>query len=186
MKIMHVTAARGLAVLAAVVAVAAGTTAAVAASASSASAAPACPASHLRVWIALPGDAAAGSVSYALQVSNISKSSCSLFGFPGVSAMSDEGKQLGNAAARDHSYAAKTVTLSPGRTAHFLLKISNAMNFQQSACKPVNAAGLRVYPPNTAKASFVPLTFKACSKQGTQYLFTRVVRPQAGIPGFSQ
>jgi Domain of unknown function (DUF4232) len=185
-KLVHLTAARALAVLAAVVAVALGTTAAVAASAGSASAAPSCSASQLRVWIGLPGDGAAGSVAYELQISNVSKARCSLFGFPGVSAVSNRGKQLGSAAARDHSFAAKTVTVLPGRTAHFLLKITNVLALQQSTCKPANAAGLRVFPPNTTKSSFVPLAFKACSKKGPRYLSTRVVRSQAGIPGFSQ
>jgi Domain of unknown function (DUF4232) len=185
-KLMHLTAARALAVLAAVIAVAIGTTAAVAASAGSASAAPACSASHLRVWIGLPGDGAAGSVAYELQISNVSKVRCSLFGYPGVSAVNNKGSQLGSAAARDHTFAAKTVTLFPGRTAHFLLKITDVLALPPATCKPANAAGLRVFPPNTAKSSFVPLAFKACSKKGPRYLSTRVVRPQAGIPGFSQ
>ena len=186
MKLMHLTAARALAALTAVIAVALGTTAAVAANTGGASAVPACSASHLRVWVGLPGDGAAGSVSYELQISNISRARCSLFGFPGVSAVNNHGKQLGSAAARDRTFAAKPVTVSPGGTAHFLLKITNVLVLQPSACKPANAAGLRVFPPNTARSSFVPLAFKACSKKGPRYLSTRVVRPQAGIPGFSQ
>jgi Domain of unknown function (DUF4232) len=185
-NLTHLTAARAIAVLAAVIAVALGATAAVAAHTGSASAVPACSASQLRVWIGLPGDGAAGSVAYQLQISNVSKSRCSLFGFPGVSALNSKGKQLGSAAVRDHSIAASTVTLSRGVTAHFFLRITDVLALQPSTCKPVNAAGLRVFPPNTTKSSFVRLAFKACSKKGPRYLSTRVVRPRAGIPGFSQ
>lgn len=187
MKLMHLTAARALAVLAAVIAVALGATAAVAADTGSAGAAvPSCSSSQVRVWLGLPGDAGAGSVVYELQISNVSKSRCSLFGFPGVSAVNSKGKQLGSAAARDHTFAATTVTLLPGRTAHFVLKITNVLNFPPATCKPVNAVGLRVFPPNTTKSAFVELAFKACSVKGDRYMFTRVVRPQAGIPGYSQ
>lgn len=184
MKLLPTRAARIAAAL--TVALAAGATAAVTAAgtgAAAAAAAPACTASQVRPWIGLPGDGAAGSVAYELQLSNLSKSSCSLFGFPGVSAVNSKG-QLGSPAARDHTYAAKTVTLGPGATAHFLLKITNVMDLQ--GCHPVTATGLRIFAPNTSKSSFVPFTFKACSTKGIRYMFTRVVRPKAGIPGYSQ
>jgi hypothetical protein len=138
------------------------------------------------VWRAAPGDGAAGSFFYELQFSNTSATPCTLRGFPGVSAVDRSGHQLGSPAGRDHRFAPSTVVVRPGRTAHVLLRIVDVGNLSAATCQPVRATGLRVYPPNTSRAAFVPLTFRACSRKGPIYLFVRTVRPRAGIPGYSQ
>jgi len=48
---------------------------------------PACTSGNTRVWIGLPGDGTAGTTFYQLEFSNIGRSACSFFGFPGVSAI---------------------------------------------------------------------------------------------------
>src|SRR5215470_15998251 len=65
-----------------------------------AAAAPSCATSSLRVWLGVPGDSAAGHTAYQLELSNISGRACTLFGFPGVSAVAAGGRQLGTPAAR--------------------------------------------------------------------------------------
>src|SRR5215472_4306894 len=63
---------------------------------------PACATSGLDVWLNTQGNGAAGTIYYQLEFTNLSGSSCTLFGFPGVSAVSLTGTQIGNAAFRDH------------------------------------------------------------------------------------
>jgi Protein of unknown function (DUF4232) len=147
---------------------------------------PSCPTSHLRVWRSAPGDGAAGSFYYELQFSNVSAKPCTLRGYPGVSAVDSSGHQLGSAASHDPMFAPTTIVVRPGRTAHAVLRITDVNVFPPATCKPVRAAGLRVFPPNTSRSAFVPLAFHACSQKGTGYLSVRTVRPRAGIPGYSQ
>ena len=61
----------------------------------------------------------AGTTFYPLKFVNKSKSSCTLRGYPGVSAVGKKGKQIGNAAKRIPSKY-RTVTLGPGQAAELL------------------------------------------------------------------
>jgi len=63
-----------------------------------AASAPGCATSDLMVWLGIPGDGTAGSTYYELELSNISHHTCTLFGFPGVSAVNRSGAQLGSPA----------------------------------------------------------------------------------------
>jgi len=138
-----------------------------------ASAAPgttACASSGLVVWLNTESDGAAGSIFYNLELTNLSGHSCSLTGFPGVSAIDLNGNQLGSAASRDTTHPSKTITLAAGATATAVLRIVEAGNFPSSNCGEVTAAGLRVYPPNRTAAKTIPFPFEACSKSGEIYL----------------
>ena len=147
---------------------------------------PACPTGHLRVWRPAISDGAAGSVYWELELSNVSSTTCSLTGYPRVMAVDGSGHQLGRGASHDARFAPSAVVLRPGTTAHALLRVTDVDNFSTSDCQPATAAGLRVYPPGATAAAFVPLRFKACAADGPVYLSVRVVRPRAGIPGYSQ
>lgn len=147
---------------------------------------PHCRTSQVAVWLGLPGSGAAGSTYYELQFSNVSGRTCSLFGFPAVSAVTRGHHSLGSPAARDRAFAPSTVALAPGATAHAVLRVTNVDVFSPSACRPVKAAGLAVYPPKQTTAAVVPFPLRGCAKKGTVYLSVRTVRPQAGIPGYSQ
>lgn len=150
-----------------------------------AASAPACVTSNMRVWLGVPGEGALGSVYYPLELSNVSSQTCTLFGFPGVSAVAAGGAQLGSPATRDHTDPTTLVTLSPGATAHALLKIVNAGDFPPSTCQPANAIGLKVYPPNNTAATVVGFPFKACSKSGPVFLTIRTTTTGTGIPEYS-
>src|SRR5690349_16089792 len=52
---------------------------------------PRCTAAHTRVWYGEPADDAAGHSYFQLQLSNIGHTTCSFFGFPGVSALNSHG-----------------------------------------------------------------------------------------------
>ena len=130
---------------------------------------PACATSGLDVWLDTQGQGAAGTIFYKLNFTNLSGSTCTMFGYPGVSATSLRGTQLGSAAARIGA-SPLTVTLANGATATALLGIVEAGIFPPTPCGPTTAAGLRVYPPGQTQSRAVPFPFGACSKAGPQYL----------------
>lgn len=150
-----------------------------------AAAAPRCATGALTVWLGIPGDGTAGSTYFQLELSNTSGRACTLYGFPGVSAVGSGGGQLGRAAARDHADPVRLVTLRRGATAHVLLRIVDVTNFPAASCDPANAVALRVYPPNDRRPVEVPFSFRACRKSGPVYLDVRTTVGGAGIPGFS-
>jgi len=147
-------------------------------------AAQSCPTSGLAVWLGLgEGGATAGSTYYPLELTNVSHRTCTLFGFPGVSAV--RGRQLGSAAGRDHARPTQRVTLAPGETAHAILRIVDVANYPSARCGQANASGLRIYPPNQRAAAEIPFAFRACSRSGPVYLSVRAVEPGVGVPGHS-
>jgi hypothetical protein len=132
---------------------------------------------RLVVWLATnDGGAAAGSVFYNLNFTNLSGHPCTLAGYPGVSAVDLGRRPLGSAAGRNPHQPSRVVTLRPGDTASAVLQISQAANFPSGACHRVTAAGLRVYPPDAFKSKIVPIPFPACSRTGPVYLHVERVR----------
>jgi hypothetical protein len=130
---------------------------------------PACATSGLDVWLDTNGNGAAGHTGYQLEFTNLSGSTCTLFGYPGVSAVTLTGTQIGSAALQN-GITPQTVTLANGATTHALVVITNTGLFPPNLCHQVTAAGLKVYPPNQTKPRTVPFPFPACSKTGTIYL----------------
>jgi hypothetical protein len=130
---------------------------------------PACATSSLDVWLNTNGTGATGHVIYQLNFTNLSGSTCTLFGYPGVSAVTLTGTQLGKPASRSGA-TPHTVTLANGATTYALVDILNTDFLPASQCKPVTAAGLKVYPPNQTAPKVVPFPFHACSRSGPVYL----------------
>jgi Domain of unknown function (DUF4232) len=171
-------AAAGLAVLAFTAAGSAATSARAgsAAHATLSASVPKCTAASLGVWVAADrGNGAAGTIYYPMEFTNISHHTCSLAGFPGVSAIDRHGHQLGPAAFRDHIVAPHTVTLAPGATAHATLAYVDAV---VGTCpKPIRPAfELRVYPPDQVHATHAYWDLDVC----TAKRFLGVTAIQAG------
>lgn len=143
-----------------------------------------CSRSQLTSWLGVPGDATAGSTFYQLEISNISRRSCTLFGYPGVSAIR-AGHQVGSAAARSASHPATLLRLAPGSTVHVILQIADVSIFARSACRPTQASELRVFAPGDFASMQFPFTFAACGKKGPRFLHVSAVIGGTGIPGFS-
>jgi hypothetical protein len=155
---------------------------------SSAAVAPACTTANLDVWLNTTGNGAAGSSYYNLNLTNLSAHSCTLFGYPGVSAITQAGIQLGSSAGRNGQHASTRITLVSARTARgfeistsrntatVILQIADAENFPASVCAPVTAAGLRVYPPGQKESTVVPFPFVGCAKAGPQFLHVEAVQ----------
>jgi hypothetical protein len=138
----------------------------------SAASAPACTAFGLGVWVAVgQGNGAAGTIFYPLEFTNLSGHTCSLFGFPGVSAIGNHGNQLGSSANWERTTSPHTVILAPGATAHTMLAYHDAAVTTEAGCDPVNSATLlKVYPPGQHKWTYAAYDFQSCSRPGVRYL----------------
>lgn len=132
---------------------------------------PACATSGVVAWLNTEaGGAAAGSTYYKLEFTNLSGRSCTLRGYPVVSAVDLHGRRVGSAAGRNPTGPPRTITLKPGASAAAVLQIADAYNYPAATCHRTTAAGLRVYPPNQTQAKTVPFPFLACSRTGPTYL----------------
>jgi hypothetical protein len=155
---------------------------------SSAPAGTACAASGLQAWLG-PGDGdggaaaggPAGGTYYLLEFTNVSASSCDLYGYPGVSAYA-AGGQVGRAAAHDMSVRPRRVELAPGATAHSVLRVAAAL-LRRDACGQVMVPELRVTLPDRGRPAFVPVRFPACSKNGPAFMSVQPIQPRAGGAG---
>jgi hypothetical protein len=143
-----------------------------------------CYQTELRAWLGIPGGQTAGSTYYELELSNISSQACTLYGYPGVSALTS-GHQDGSAANRTASHPSTLVLLEPGATAHVILQITDVGNFSPSACDPVTADTLRVYAAGDYYPLFIPFSVAACATAGPIYLHVSTTVPGTGIPGYS-
>jgi hypothetical protein len=143
-----------------------------------------CRAGFLTDWIGLPGDAKAGSTWYMVEISNTSSKTCTLYGFPGVSAVGAGGRQLGSPAGRAHGWTELPLTLRPHDTVHFVLGIIDTVNYPAASCHPATAYGLRVYAPGAYSSKTIPFRFAACSRRGPAFLQVSPTIGGTGIPGF--
>src|SRR5213595_1441703 len=75
-----------------------------------------CTTGRLVVWMDTEGNGAAGRVFYKLQFTHLSRHPCTLFRYPGVSAVDLHGHRLGSPAARTHAHP-RHASLRKGATA---------------------------------------------------------------------
>jgi hypothetical protein len=129
-----------------------------------------CSTAGLVVWLDTNGDAAAGNILYRLEFTNLSLHSCTLVGFPGVSAVNFHGRQLGSPAVHNNAIPSDAVTLVSGATGFAELHIAVAGIFPSASCRPTTAVGLRVYPPGGTEPKVVPFPLPACSLGGPAFL----------------
>lgn len=129
---------------------------------------PACATDGLRVSSGGPTDPGAGSVTYPLTFTNTATAPCTLSGFPGVSAVSGAGQQIGQPAART-SRAPSVVVVQPGQSATALVRVAQAQNYDPGTCgTPTPAAGFRVYPPGQTAGVVTPASLTVCSGAAVQ------------------
>ena len=126
--------------------------------------APACPARGLVIWVG-SSQGALGTIYYDLNYTNLSGHACTLRGHPGISTANLNGGRIGAPArwGNPGSVKTRTVRLAKGATATSVLAVQQTGVFPQQACRPVTAAGLRVYPPNQFTSKLVPYPIGACS-----------------------
>jgi hypothetical protein len=139
-----------------------------------AAATPGCSSSQLVNWLDTNANGTAGTIFYELQFTNLGNT-CTLRGYPGVSAVSLSHQQLGRPARRVTGIKLKTITLKRGATVKAALGIEDTGAIPSSQCKAVTAAGLRVFAPNTTGSTVIPFPFSTCSASGTSSLTIRPV-----------
>ena len=127
---------------------------------------------NVSVWVAVDqGNGTAGTTYYPLEFTNTGKHACSLFGYPGVSAISRTGQQLGSPASWGSRSGARQVVLEPGATAHTILAYHDVRAYTPRVCDPVNTTvELRIYPPGQRTATYAAFDFEACSRAGVDYM----------------
>jgi hypothetical protein len=110
------------------------------------------------------GNGAAGSIYYPITFTNASSAPCSLYGFPGVSFVTEQGgSQIGRAATRNSDAPKTVITLDPGAVAHATLQVAEAANFPPGKCHMTTAHWLKVYPPNQTAPVFLPFKSQTCT-----------------------
>lgn len=150
------------------------------ASAAPSAAGPRCAPGQLAVWVnADSASGAAGSVYYHLDFTNTSGTACHLYGYPGVSAVSGTGAQLGDAAGRNPAVPARFADIAPGGTAHAILRVTDTGNYPPARCRPADAARLKVYPPGDTGARHALYDLSSCTVKGAPYLSVEAVQPGA-------
>ena len=139
----------------------------------------ACPTSSLRVKQGV-AQGYAGGVYQVIDFTNTSGSTCTLYGYPGVSLVSGPPyTQIGLAAKRSTSTPVKLVTLAPGATGNALLQIVDALNYPTASCGPTKATALKIYPPNQTAPVYLPDTANGCAKS-VQIMYIGAVQPGSG------
>ena len=118
----------------------------------------------------------AGSAYQVIVLANRSGRTCALYGYPGVSFVSGVGgSQIGKDAARDRTVPPKVVTLAPGQSGSFALRVVDTGALPAASCDPVTANWLEIFPPENAAALYVGYTARACASKTASILTTRAV-----------
>jgi hypothetical protein len=140
---------------------------------------PRCASFSTTTWLGLGnGGGALGTTFYPIEFSNTGKKTCALFGYPGVSAVSGAGHQIGQPAIA--SGKKQVIVLKPGGTAHVVLGIIEAGNI--AGCKMRPGAFLKIFAPGQKAATEIAnFTFAACANKSV--LRVDAVHAGTGIPG---
>jgi hypothetical protein len=150
------------------------------ASSSSPAGPPGCATSQLAASLG-QGNGAAGSTIVPVEFKNTSSSTCSLYGYPGVSFVTGPGgSQIGNSAGEDNATPRQLVTLAAGSTAHALLQVAVAQNYPPSRCHLAHAHWLKVFPPGQTAALYLKFTADTCTAKSIRVLSVQTVLPGSG------
>ena len=135
-----------------------------------------CATAGLVIWLNAEDSGALGSFYFKIEFANLSGRTCTLAGYPGVSAVDLHGGQIGSPARREVTGAPGVVTLAPEAQATALLHVVDVGVLPASACHQTAAAGLRVYPPGERASKLVPFPFRTCAKLGDSPMSVRSVK----------
>ena len=138
-------------------------------------AAPRCKTAGLVMWLNAEGSGTAGSFYYKLEFVNLSGRTCTVAGYPGVSAVNLSGRQIGASAKREVTGQPHTVTLAPEGEATALMRVVD-VGALPSSCRPTAAAGFRVYPPGETASKVVPYPFRTCSNARERAISVRALQ----------
>jgi hypothetical protein len=138
-------------------------------------AAPRCATAGLVLWLNPEGSGTAGSFYYKLEFVNLSGRTCTLAGYPGVSAVSLGGRQIGASAKREAMGRPRTVVLPAEGEATAIVHVVD-VGALPSSCRPTAAAGFRVYPPGESASKVVPYPFRTCANARESAISVRALK----------
>jgi hypothetical protein len=130
--------------------------------------APRCPGSALRVR-AVRGGAGLGTVYQPFEVVNHSGRTCTVSGFPRLTAVDRRGRPIGRPARQDPATTTMsgdhsvTIALGPGDAATFEMTYGEAANYSPS-CRPRRSASLRVTVVPAGRSQDVPYRMERCPR----------------------
>jgi hypothetical protein len=121
---------------------------------------------------------------YDLRFTNVSRTACTLRGYPGaslVTAGNSSGRPIGSPRPllMPSGEPVATVMLAPGQRAAALLGVAETVMFTGSSCIPAVAHWLKVYLPHASRAVYVPITADTCSSSSDQVLEISTVYPDS-------
>jgi Protein of unknown function (DUF4232) len=126
---------------------------------------------------------AAGTIYSHLVFRNVSATSCTVSGYPGVSFVDGAGHQIGGPAQRA-SGDSGVVTVGPGQSAGAVLAIHDTYVSNTPNCASTTTVGLRIYPPNQTAAQFTPGQFTVCANPAANgSASVTAVTALANLPG---
>jgi hypothetical protein len=143
----------------------------------------ACTPADLRVTLAFSQGATQHAI-YDVRFANVSRTACTLRGYPSaslVTAGNSGGRPIGSPRPLlvPSPGPLATVTLVLGQRALALLGVAETVMFTGSTCIPVVARWLRVYPPPSRHAVYVPIKAVTCSSSSDQVLEISSVYPDS-------
>jgi len=121
----------------------------------------------------------AGTIYQVIVLVNTSSSTCTLYGYPGVSFVTGVGgAQIGAPATKSTAQASSLVSLAPGAKANVLLAVHDAGAFPN--CKLTSADWLRIYPPGDYGSVYVQYKTQACASKAQPTMSVTTVSAGAG------
>ena len=137
-----------------------------------------CTVGDLKVTLS-PGEGAAGSTFYLVRLTNKTGATCRTGGFGGISLVGGgDHRQIGAPADRVEKTKLRPVTLKPGAYAEAKLQVTEGANYPAKKCRPVQAEGFRVYPPNETTSVFVRGAATACRNTSVHLLKLSPYQPE--------
>ncbi|ALV47190.1 hypothetical protein MB46_18535 [Arthrobacter alpinus] len=138
---------------------------------------PLCTAASLTGALDDTGGGAAGSIYMSLVLTNGSKASCILDGYPGVSLVqAGTIEPIGAPAERDAQAPSNgPITLAPGEHATATFRYTQAGNYQD--CQHVDTDAVLVYPPSATDSLEIPHSMTACSNADIKLLTIGAFQP---------
>ena len=141
----------------------------------------ACRLSSLQISLSDPLGSA-GALHYEFRFTNTSLSTCTLYGFPGVSFLDAAGGQIGPAAQEGTAAPRQLVTLPPGATGYATLDVTDPGI--PPCAGPGRVADVRVFPPGSYTAALLapPGVMQVCSSPNTATYVATTVGPVTATP----
>lgn len=123
----------------------------------------------------------AGAIHYGITFHNTGSSTCTLYGYPGVSFLAAGGGQIGAPAQREGNLTPATVTLAAGGNAYSSVAITDPGIPPCSAS--ATATQVRIYPPGETHSALVAASgVPVCSSPNTPNYSSAIVAPVTVSP----